>query len=236
LDGASWQIRAAIVAGWWDFVRKRMARAAHQGVQWRDPELEESDMQLPDILNQTGALQSMARELNIGEADAARAAAALAPAVLGGFRKQAEAHPQGLDGLGGLLGQFGGGGLLDSLLSSTPTDTAPGNGVLGQIFGSKEVSRAVAQSAATQTGQDPTVLKKMLPMLAMLVAGYMAKKRGTAGTAAFSPDGGAGLAGLLGGLLGGQRSANDSGDMLGGLLNMGGQHNPLDEFLGRLGK
>jgi hypothetical protein len=236
LKGASWQIRAAIVAGWWTSFARGWQLQRTKASNGATPETEERDMQLSDILNQTGALQSMARELNIGEADAARAATALAPAVLGGFRKQAETHPQGLEGLGGLLSQFGGGGLLDSLLASTPTDTAPGNDVLGQIFGSKDVSRAVAQNAATQTGQDPSVLKKMLPMLAMLVAGYMAKKRGSAGTA-FTPDGGAGLGGLLGGLLGGgQRSANDSGDMLGGLLNMGGQHNPLDEILGSLGK
>lgn len=191
-------------------------------------------MQLSDILNSTGGIQSIARELNIGEADAAKAAAALGPAVLGGFRKQAEAHPEGLEGLGGLLSQLGGGGLLDSVLSPTPTDTTPGNSVLGQIFGSKDVSRAVAQNAAAQSGQDPSLLKKMLPMLAMLVAGYMAKQHG-AGGAKLSPDGGAGLGGLIGGMLGGQGGATSSGG-LGGLLNMGGQRNPLDEILGRLGR
>ena len=191
-------------------------------------------MQLSDILDKSGGLQSIARELNIGEADAARAAAALGPAVLGGFRKQAESHPQGLEGLGGLLSQFGGGGLLDSVLSPTPTDTGPGNNVLGQIFGSKDVSRAVAQNAATQSGQDPSLLKKMLPLLAMLVAGYMAKQRG-AGGAKFSADGGAGLGGMIGGMLGGQ-GAGDSPGGLGGLLGMGGQSNPLDDIIGRLGR
>jgi hypothetical protein len=58
-----------------------------------------------------------------------------------------------------------------------------GNEVLGQIFGSKDVSRTVAQNAASRSGLDPSLLKKMLPMLAMLVAGYMAKQRG-AGSAA----------------------------------------------------
>lgn len=196
-------------------------------------------MQLSDILEKTGGLQSIARELNIGEADAARAASALAPAVLGGFRKQAESNPQGLEGLGGMLSQLGGGGLLDSVLSSTPTDTAPGNNVLGQIFGSKDVSRAVAQNAASQTGQDPSLLKKMLPMLAMLVAGYMAKQR-AGGEMKLSPDGGAGLGGLLGGMLGGgQSTGHGTGDVagaLGGLLGMGGQRNPLDDILGRLGR
>jgi len=156
-------------------------------------------MQLSDILNETGGLQSIARELGIGEDQAGSAASALAPAVLGGFRKQAESHPQGLAGLGGLLSQLGGGGLLDAVLAPSPTDTAPGNEVLGQIFGSKDVSRSVAQDAAAQSGHDPSMLKKMLPLLAMLVAGYMAKQH--AGSAPASP-GGAGLGGLLGGLLG----------------------------------
>jgi len=192
-------------------------------------------VQLSDILDKSGGLQSIARELNIGEADAARAAAALGPAVLGGFRKQAESHPQGLEGLGGLLSQFGGGGLLDSVLSPTPTDTGPGNNVLGQIFGSKDVSRAVAQNAAAQSGQDPSLLKKMLPLLAMLVAGYMAKQRG-AGGAKFSADGGAGLGGMIGGMLGGQGAGDSPGGGLGGLLGMGGQSNPLDDIIGRLGR
>jgi hypothetical protein len=192
-------------------------------------------VQLTDILQKTGGLQSIARELNIGEDDAAKGAAALAPAVLGGFRKQAESHPQGLDGLGGMLSQLGGGGLLDSVLSSNPTDTTPGNNVLGHIFGSKDVSRAVAQNAAAQSGQDPSLLKKMLPMLAMLVAGYMAKNR-VAGGAKLSPDGGAGLGGLIGGMLGGGDSADPFAGGLGGLLNMGGNSNPLDEIMGRLGR
>jgi hypothetical protein len=192
-------------------------------------------VQLSDILNQTGGLKSIARELNIGEDDAARAASALAPAVLGGFRKQAETHPQGLEGLGGLLNQFGGGGLLDAVLAPAATDTAPGNDVLGQIFGSKDVSRAVAQNAAGQSGVDPSVLKKMLPMLAMLVAGYMAKQRG--GPAATA---GGGLGGLLGGLLGGDQAGQSPGGGLGGLgglLDIGGaQRNPLGEIMGRLGR
>src|SRR5512139_3073580 len=104
-------------------------------------------MQITDILAQMGGLQSMAKELGISEAQAASGAAALAPAILGGFKKQAQAQPGGLEGLGGLLGQLGGGGLLDNVLSPEPTNVGLGNDVLGQIFGSKDVSRTVAQSA-----------------------------------------------------------------------------------------
>ena len=192
-------------------------------------------MQLSDILNQTGGLQSIARELGIGDDEAASAASALAPAVLGGFRKQADSHPQGLQGLGGLMNSLGGGGLLDAVLAPSPTNTAPGNDVLGQIFGSKDVSRAVAQNAASQTGQDPSLLKKMLPMLAMVVAGYMAKQQSGGAQTSGSPGG---LGGLLGGVFGGgrQQAANVAeDDDLDGLLPRG-KSNPLDDILGRLGR
>jgi ketosteroid isomerase-like protein len=137
-------------------------------------------MQLTDILKQSGGLQSIARELGIGEDDAATAASALSPAVLGGFRKQVEAHPQGMAGFGNLLNQLGGSSLLDQVVSSTPTNTAPGNNILGQIFGSKDVSNAVVQNASAQTGHDPSMLRKMLPMLAMVAVGYMAKQHSAA--------------------------------------------------------
>lgn len=94
-------------------------------------------MQLTDILSQMGGLQSVARELGVSEGEVAAGAAALTPAMLGGFKKQAQAQPSGLDGLDGLLGQLGGGSLLDQVLAPQPTDINRGNEVLGQIFGSK---------------------------------------------------------------------------------------------------
>jgi hypothetical protein len=190
-------------------------------------------MQITDILAQVGGLQSMARELGISEAEAASGAAVLAPAILGGFKKQARAQPAGLEGLGGLLGQLGGGSLLDDVLSPRPTNVNRGNEVLGTIFGSKEVSRTVAQQGAARSGLDPGLLKKMLPMLAMLVAGYMAKQRG-AGAAAPPPHAGGGLGDLLGGLLGGRGAGGAPG--LGSLLDLDGDGNPLDDILGTAGK
>ena len=105
-------------------------------------------MQIRDILAQIGGLRSMANELGVGESDAAAGADALLPAILGGFKKQAQSRPAGLEGLGGLLGQLGGGGLLDDVLGPQPTNVNRGNDVLGEIFGSRDVSRAVAQDAA----------------------------------------------------------------------------------------
>jgi hypothetical protein len=185
-------------------------------------------MEITDILAQMGGLQSMARELGVSESQAASGAEALIPAILGGFKKQAQSQPTGLEGLGGLLGQLGGGGLLDDVLAPRPTDVNRGNDVLGQIFGSKDVSRTVAKSAAAKSGLDPALLKKMLPILAMLVAGYMAKQQGAASS-------GGGLGGLLGGLLGGQSTGAPSSG-LGSMLDLNGDGNPLDDILKMAGK
>jgi hypothetical protein len=208
-------------------------------------------MQITDILNQTGGLQSIARELGISESQAASGAAALAPAILGGFQNQAQNQPGGVEGLGGLLGQLGGGGLLDNVVHPQPTDVSPGNQLLGHIFGSKDVSRNVAQSAASQTGLEPSVLKKMLPMLTMLLAGYMARQAGQRANAGAADAGGAsaggglggglgsilggllggsGLGGALGGALGGLGGASTGGTTTGGANTAGG--NPLNDILG----
>lgn len=187
-------------------------------------------MQITDILAQTGGLQSIARELGLSDAQAASGAAALLPALLGGFKKQAQAQPQGLDGLGSLLGKLGGGGLLDDVLSAGPTPVERGNEVLGQIFGSKDISRAVAADAQAKSGLDANVLKKMLPMLAMVVAGYMAKQRGGAATQASAGGLGGALGGVLGGLLGGQKGGSSAGG-LASLLDMNGDGNVLDDIM-----
>jgi hypothetical protein len=184
-----------------------------------------------------GGIQSMARELGVSESQATAGAAALLPALLGGFKKQA--RPSGLEGLAGMLGQLGGGGLLDDVLSPQPTNVARGNDVLGQIFGSPDVSRTVASRASSQTGLDPALLKKMLPMLAMLVAGFMARQ---GGAGAATPSAGAGgmggdLGGLLGGLLGGgQGASRGAPGGLASMLDLDGDGNPLDDILGMAGK
>lgn len=196
-------------------------------------------MQLTDILAQMGGLQSMAQELGISESQASSGTAALIPAILGGLKKQAQSQPAGIEGLGGLLGQLGGGDLLDQVMAPQPTDVSQGNEVLGQIFGSKDVSRAVAQNAATQSGLDPSLLKKMLPLLAMLVTGFMAKQGGN-NTTAPSSAGGGGLGALLGGLFGGQNSGSAAfGSAVPGLsamLDLNGDGNQLDDILRMAGK
>jgi hypothetical protein len=170
-------------------------------------------MQISELLQQVGGLRAMARELGVDEQQARSGAEALLPAILDGFSQQAEAQRGGAGGLLDMLGQLGGGSLMDEVLGAQPTNLEHGNQVLGRIFGSKDVSRAVAQNAAGQTGLDASTLKQMLPMLGMLVAGYMSKQ------GAAAPQAG---------------QARGSG--LAAMLDADGDGSPLNDVMGMLGK
>ena len=187
-------------------------------------------MDINQMLQQTNAVGAIARELGIDPATAEAGAAALMPQILSGFQQPAAvaataaaAEPQAFGGLGGLLGtitSMGGGALLDNVTSNAPTQVSQGNEILGQIFGSKDGSRAVAAQAAQESGVEPSILKKMLPVLAMAAAGYVMKNAGKEG----------GLGGALGGMLGGQPAtaspnalAPAQDDILGSLIGAAGK-------------
>jgi len=169
-------------------------------------------MNLGALLQETGAIDSIAKELGVDPQMAKTGAAVLLPAILAGMGRSGagEAPAAAPDaagglggGLGGLIGALGGasgGGLLDLVLGSQPTPVDKGNDILGQIFGNKDVSRSVAEEAAGASGLSSDLLKKMLPLLAMAVAGYLAQQANK-GDAAGGNAGGGALGGLLGAIV-----------------------------------
>ena len=183
-------------------------------------------MSLVKMLQSTGAITSMAKELGVDEGTATTAAGALLPAIVAGMGRSATGGtttPDPMGGLGSLAGAILGGGssggsssggalgglggmlggaLLDQVLGNSPTPRQPGNDILGNIFGSKDVSRSVAGSVAEVTGLDENMLKQMLPILTMAVAGYMAKQA-TGGAASSGGSGESPLGGILGSIVGG---------------------------------
>ena len=191
-------------------------------------------MQALDILKATGGVEAIANQLGIPPALAQTGAEALLPAILGGFGKQGAAQAGSgspLGGLGSILEQLGGAGLATNVLGPEPTNVDKGNSVLGQIFGSKDVSRTVANHASPGTGIDPALLMKMLPILAMLVAGYLSS--GQSGQAQGQSGG---LGSILGSILGGGQAGGSSAGGLGAMLDFDGNGNPLDDILGMAGK
>jgi len=174
-------------------------------------------MSLAQMLQQTGAISAMAGELGIDEGTAGAAAGALLPAIVAGFGRSATGGSSTPDPMGGLgsiagaiLGGGGagglGGGLLDAVIGQSPTPTQPGNDILGNIFGSKDVSRSVAGEVSALKGLDEGLLKKMLPILAMAVAGYMAKQATGGAVSGGAGSGGGALGGILGSIVTGMMS------------------------------
>jgi hypothetical protein len=140
-----------------------------------------------------------------------------------------------------MLGGMGGTGMMSNALAPEPTDVNQGNALLGQLFGSKDTSRAVADHASAQSGVSPSLLKKMLPIVAMLAAGYFMKQAQSHGTEPAGQTPGGSLPGGFGGTpdndggaVGGGALGGGLGGMLGSLLGGGGGGNVLNSILGSL--
>ena len=179
-------------------------------------------MDLMNALAQAGGVDAISRELGVDQTTAQNGLQALLPAVTDGMRGQASASPQGFGGLGSILAGLGGGGLLSNVLAPEPTNVSQGNDVLGQIFGNKDSSRAVAADASQKSGISPDLLKKMLPIVAMLVAGYLAKQHGQSAQvpagAGQAPAQDGGILGQILGGLGGAGGGGAGGGILGSIL------------------
>jgi hypothetical protein len=163
---------------------------------------------LDQILGSSGVdINSIAARFGISPEQAKAAMGSLMPAVAGGMQRQADTG--GLDGVASAGSNIG------------EPETGAGNDILGQIFGSKDTSRQVADHASQQSGVSSTILKAMLPIVAAMVAKHLAQG-GQAG-------GVGGLSGILGSILG--QGGGQAGG-LGGLGGMLGGGNPLDAILG----
>jgi hypothetical protein len=136
-------------------------------------------MDLMNLLQKSGGIESlgnMASGLGLDASKTAALVGALAPALMHGVQKQAQAD----GGLKALKKALGSGGhqryLDDPALMASDATRNDGNKILGHLFGSKEVSRNVAAQASANTGIDVALVKKALPMLAGLAMGALSKK------------------------------------------------------------
>lgn len=163
---------------------------------------------MPDLGQMIGSsgidLASLGSRFGLDAGQTQAAMGSLMPAILGGMQDRANADD--LDPVAQAGNAMG------------VPDVDAGNGVLGHIFGSKDVSRQVADHAAGQSGIPSSVLKAMLPIAAAMAAKHLATNSGQGG--------GGGMGGLLGSLMGGG-AGGGLGDLLGG-----GGGNPLDAILG----
>lgn len=122
------------------------------------------------------AIGEMARQFGLSQAQAQEAMAALMPAFSQGLKRNA-ANPYDL---GSFLNALASGQhakyFEDAAAAFTPQGMQEGNGILGHLFGSKELSRAVAAQAAQATGIAQQTLQQMLPALASMIMGGLFKQ------------------------------------------------------------
>ena len=174
------------------------------------------------------AKQQLGQQFGLDDAATQQALAALIPALAAGLKSNA-GQAGGVESLLGALSKGNHGRYIDEpSLLGRPETRDDGNGILGHLLGSKDMSRSVASHASQKTGLDTGLLKKMLPIVATMVMGSLSKR-------SQEPDTLSQLAGMLGG---GQSQAQNGGlgGLLGGLLGGGRQQQaPQSDGLGMLG-
>ena len=169
------------------------------------------------LLNQGGgqAVGQLANNFGLKESQVAAALSNLVPALGQGLARNASTQ----DGLESLSGALAGGQhqryLEDPSILNQADSISDGNGILGHILGSKDVSRQLAQQASERTGIGVDILKKMLPMAATLAMAALSRQTAqtkNAGPGASASDG---LTGILGSFLDSNRDGSIADDVLG---------------------
>jgi hypothetical protein len=181
-------------------------------------------MDLLDLLLKAqggGAVSQLASQFGLREDQAASAVQSLLPALAGGLQRNI--NQGGLEGLLGALAKGQHQRYLDDPSSLRLDSTREeGNGILGHILGSKDVSRQVAAQASARTGVSESILKKMLPVVAAMAMGAMSKQ--TSGTripgAGTGAGAGAGILGMLTPLLDKDRDGSVADDILGSVSKL----------------
>lgn len=197
-------------------------------------------MSLLNILmdaQQGQSTDALARQFGLDKGQASDALGALVPALTAGVKRNTAQE----GGLASLLGALSAGShdqyLDDPAQLTTPQAVEEGNGILGHVLGSKDVSRQLASRASEKTGISDDVIKKMLPVVASMVMGALSKQAGGGQPYQGDSDGGD-LGSLVGGVLnsvmsGGSKSGGSkAADLLTSALDQDGDGSMLDDVIG----
>ena len=129
------------------------------------------------LKSQNGAaMEMLSRQFNLAQEQSAKAMAALMPAFSAGF-KRSSANPYDFKALmeaassGGYARYFE-----DFGKAFTPQGMAAGNTILDQIFGSRDLTSAIAAEAAKMSGIGQDVMRQMMPAIAGALTGGIFKQ------------------------------------------------------------
>ncbi|MFV0139420.1 DUF937 domain-containing protein [Empedobacter falsenii] len=158
---------------------------------------------------------SAAKQLGINESQAQSAVAAAVPFLLSALNKNAQTG--GAEGISNALKQHDG-SILDNLSGylGQGGNQQDGLGILNHVLGNKQqnVASAISQQSGISVGQ----VTQILALVAPIVMGYLGKQKQSEGLDSN------GIAGLLGGLVGGTSTQSNQGG-----VNLGGFEKLLDQ-------
>lgn len=134
-----------------------------------------------DLLQSSGAgqaLQAVAKSYGISSGQLDQILGTVMPALT----QRIERNTLSRGGLSDLVEQLGhpehARALADPGYAASPAGTAAGIGALDNVFGDKAISRSVASQAALSSGVQQAIIQKLLPIIASLVMGALAKNGG----------------------------------------------------------
>ena len=121
-------------------------------------------------------MDALSRQFGLSQQQTQAALEALMPAFSQGLKRNAS-DPYGV---GSFLQAMSSGQHAkyfdDASRAFSPQGVDEGNGILGHLFGSKDLSRAVAAQAAQATGVGQNILQQMLPVVASMIMGGLFKQ------------------------------------------------------------
>jgi hypothetical protein len=165
------------------------------------------------------AMQNIARQYGLSQQQTQAAIEALLPAFSLGLQRQTQ-NPYAFGNLAQMMTASPFGKMFDADGDGIPDNAqAMGNDVLGQLFGSKEISNAVAAQAAATSGVGQAILKQMLPVIASMLMGGLFKSVNSQGMG--------GIFGQLGEMMRGQMPGGQAAPQ-----QTQNPANPLDAILG----
>ena len=127
------------------------------------------------------AMQNLSRQYGLNAQQTQAAIEALLPAFSMGLQRQTQ-DPYAFGSLAQMMTASPFGRIFDANGDGIPDNArSAGTDVLSQLFGSKEVSNAVAAQAAATSGVGQAVLKQMLPIIASMVMGGLFKSMNNQG-------------------------------------------------------
>jgi hypothetical protein len=201
---------------------------------------------IQEILNAQGGnvVKQLGDQFGMDKSQVEKALTNLIPAIAGGVKQTAKS-PSSIDALLRKLQQDQ--DLKNAIerpevLAKSSSQSA-GNEILGEIFGSKDVSRTVASQTAKSTGLDLSALKKMLPLIAGLVMSSLNQKGqassgglgellgGLTKTSSTRGGLGGGIGSVLGNLLGGRAKQSQSSQGIESLLDFDGDGSVSDDVM-----